>query len=129
MTHSLGGLVAQDCLWLSRNHAEPHLRHVVSHAVGIVFLGTPHHGSDHAAWGEFATSIAKLVKHPNSNIVSVLRPGSEMLARIQDGFHSLLRQRRNEESEIAVTCFYEELPLHRIGKVRPSKYGPPNPIH
>lgn len=74
-------------------------------------------------------SIAKVIKHPNQNIVSVLRPGSEILARIQDGFHTLLRQRRNEESQINVTCFYEELPLHGIGKVRPSYYAFPEPMH
>ena len=37
-----------------------------------------------------------------------------MLARVQDGFHGLLRMRRNE---IAITCFFEEHPLPVIGKV------------
>ena len=41
-----------------------------------------------------------------------------MLARIQDGFHGLLRMRRDEGSEIALTCFFEELPLPVVGKVR-----------
>ncbi|MCJ1460233.1 hypothetical protein MMC28_010612, partial [Mycoblastus sanguinarius] len=40
-----------------------------------------------------------------------------MLARVQDEFHGLLRKRRDEESEIAITCFFEELPLHLVGKV------------
>lgn len=40
-----------------------------------------------------------------------------MLARIQDGFHGLLRIRRNEGSEIALTCFFEELALPVVGKV------------
>ena len=118
VTHSLGGLVTQDCLWRSRNHAEKHLRQVSSCAIGISFLGTPHHGADLAAWAKFGTTMARMVKHANSDIVSVLKPGSEMLATIQDGFHSLLRIRRDEGSEIAITCFFEELPLPVIGKVR-----------
>ena len=40
-----------------------------------------------------------------------------MLARIQDGFHGLLRIRRDEGSEIALTCFFEELALPVVGKV------------
>ena len=82
-----------------------------------MFLGTPHHGADLAAWANFGTTIAKTIKHVNTEIISVLKPGSEMLARVQDEFHGLLRRRRDEESGIAITCFYEELPLHLIGKV------------
>ncbi|SLM34305.1 P-loop containing nucleoside triphosphate hydrolase [Lasallia pustulata] len=117
VTHSLGGLVTQDCLCSSRSHPEKHLQQISSCTIGIVFLGTPHHGADLAAWAKFGSTIAKTIKHVNSDIVSVLKPGSEMLARVQDGFHGLLRLRRNEESEIAVTCFFEELPLPLVGKV------------
>ncbi|SLM33794.1 nacht and ankyrin domain protein [Lasallia pustulata] len=117
VTHSLGGLVTQDCLFQSRSHPEKHLQQISSCTIGIVFLGTPHHGADLAAWAKFGSTIAKTIKHVNSDIVSVLKPGSEILARVQDGFHGLLRLRRNEESEIAVTCFFEELPLPLVGKV------------
>lgn len=102
---------------LSRKHPEKHLQQISSCTIGIVFLGTPHHGADLAAWAKFGTTIAKIIKHTNTNIVSVLKPGSEMLARVQDEFHGLLRKRRDEESEIAITCFFEELPLHLVGKV------------
>ncbi len=49
----------------------------------------------------------------------MLRPGSEMLARVQNGFHSLLRLRSSpgEKSPIAVTCFFEEFPLPIVGRV------------
>ncbi|KAA6412091.1 MAG: hypothetical protein FRX48_04241 [Lasallia pustulata] len=117
VTHSLGGLVTQDCLCSSRSHPEKHLQQISSCTIGIVFLGTPHHGADLAAWAKFVSTIAKTIKHVNSDIVSVLKPGSEMLARVQDGFHGLLRLRTNEGSEIAVTCFFEELSLPLVGKV------------
>ena len=117
VAHSLGGLVTQDCLNLSRSNAEKHLQQISCCTIGIVFLGTPHHGADTAAWAKFGATIANTIKHVNTDIVSVLKPGSEMLARVQDGFHNLLRLRRDENSEIAVTCFFEELPLP-IGMVR-----------
>ena len=37
-----------------------------------------------------------------------------MLARVQNGFHGLLRL----HTGIDIVCFYEELPLHVLGKVR-----------
>ena len=117
VAHSLGGLVTQDCLWISRNHPESHLRQVSSCTIGISFLGTPHHGADLAAWAKFGTTIAKIFKSANSDIVSVLQPGSEMLARVQEGFHGLLRLRVKEGSEIAITCFFEELAVPAVGIV------------
>ncbi|KAM0800739.1 hypothetical protein BDR22DRAFT_932188 [Usnea florida] len=99
------------CLNLSKSNAEKHLQQVSSCTIGIVFLGTPHHGADAAAWAKFGATVAKTIKHVNTDIISVLESGSEMLARVQDGFHSLLRLRRREQSEIDVTCFFEELPL------------------
>ena len=108
----------QDCLCQSQNHPEIHLRQVYFHTQGIIFLGTPNHGADLAAWAHFGTQIALLIAKPNSEIVSVLKPGSEVLARIQGGFHGLIRIRKNEDSELNLTCFYEELPLPVIGKVR-----------
>ncbi len=102
---------------MSRNHPDDHLQLVSSHTIGILFLGTPHHGADLAAWATFGTAITKIVKRTNSDIVSVLRLGSEVLARIQDGFHGLLRIRTNEGAGICVTFFFEELPFPIIGKV------------
>ena len=117
VAHSLGGLVVQHCLWSSTTRAEAHLNQIAACTTGIIFLGTPHHGADLAAWAKFGTSIAKIVKRPNTNIVDVLRPESEMLGEIQNGFHTILRQRQGEDS-IDVTCFFEELPFPVLGKVR-----------
>ena len=109
----------QDALWSSKTNAEPHLQQVNVHTFGVLFLGTPHHGADLAAWGTFGAKAAQIVKSSNSEIVAVLRPGSEVLARIQDQFHTLLRQRKQEEIELRLTCFFEELPLPLVGKVGP----------
>lgn len=85
--------------------------------MGVLFLGTPQHGADLAAWAKVGSNIAKVLKQTNSNILAVLEPQSEVLARIQTDFHGLLRLRKDEGSEIAITVFYEELGLPMVGKV------------
>jgi hypothetical protein len=117
VAHSLGGLVTEEALCWSRNSAEKHIQQVGSSVTGIVFLGTPHFGSDLAAWAKLATSIARIAKQANSDLVSVLSPGSEVLAKIQKGFHNLLRLRQEDGTELSLTCFYEELPLPVVGEV------------
>ena len=87
-------------------------------AIGISFLGTPHYGTPFAEWAKFGTTITKIVKQAKPDIESVLQPGSEVLGRIQDNFHKLISRRKGEGSEIALTYFYEELPLPVFGKVR-----------
>ena len=114
VAHSLGGLVAQDALCSSKASPERHLQQVGSSTSGVIFLGTPHCGSDHAAWGALGATIAKPFKRANSNIVSVLKSNSETLARIQDGFRTILRERNDD---LTVACFYEELPAPVGGMV------------
>lgn len=118
VAHSLGGLVVQDCLWYSNGRPGTHLHQVASCTIGIAFLGTPHHGADLAAWAKFGSSITKIVKYSNSSIIAVLEQRSEVLARVQHDFHTLLRQRGGSESELAITCFFEELAVPVIGFVR-----------
>lgn len=107
----------ENALSISRGSAEKHIKSIEQHTIAIAFLGTPHHGSDLAAWGTFGTKISRIAARPNSSIIEVLQPGSEMLAVIQQGFHSILRIRKDEGAEIAVTCFFEELPLRAVGEV------------
>jgi len=109
--------VTEKALCVSRSSAEKHIRQVGHCAIAIAFLGTPHFGADLASWATFGTNIANIVKRTNKDIVSILRPGSEMLADVQDGFHNILRLRKEEGTEIAVTCFYEELALPGVGEV------------
>ena len=119
VTHSLGGLVMQNALYLSRESPEAHLRQVEQCTIGICFIGTPHNGSNIAAWASFATKLINVIKPANSDIVGVLKPGSEMLSTIQNSFHGILRKRKDAGSEIDITCFYEELPMPSIGLIVP----------
>ncbi|KAL4981514.1 Alpha/Beta hydrolase protein [Aspergillus falconensis] len=117
ITHSLGGLVAQNALCLSQVSAEKHIRLVGDCTAAIMFLGTPHLGSDLASWARYGTNLASMVTRPARNLLSLLEPRSEMLASIQERFHNIVRSRKDEHSELLITCFYEELPVAIVGLV------------
>ncbi|KAH6650858.1 hypothetical protein F5144DRAFT_543848 [Chaetomium tenue] len=117
--HSLGGLVCQDALLSSRASPERHLQQILKCTRGILFLGTPHSGTNLAVIGQRLSRLAGLVSGTNTRLVEVLRRDSEVLARIQDDFHSLLRL---QGDGIKITCVYEEIPIQGIGEVVP-KYS------
>ena len=85
---------------------------------GIIFLGTPHVGTDLAKWGRILTGISKAFRKTNKDIIRVLSPGSEMLANVQQEFGMMLEGRREEgKRRITMFCFYEELGYIGIGEV------------
>lgn len=118
VAHSLGGLVTEHALNYSKRAVEGHLHQIERRTIGIVFLGVPHCGTNLASWAEFGERMLKVLKRANKDIVKVMKPGSEMLQMVQNDFHNILRQRKDEGSEISITCFYEELPMKAIGDVR-----------
>ncbi|KAM0425245.1 hypothetical protein ACHAPT_009562 [Fusarium lateritium] len=119
-TVDLGGLVCQDALVTAKQRPEPHLQKIFHLTRGIIFLGTPHHGSSLAKWGELASRSVGIMKQTNTEIVQLLTRDSEVLARIQDCFHTMIMARNREDTNmIDITCFYEELPMKRIGVVVP----------
>lgn len=63
-------------------------------------------------------NLIGLLKQTNPQILTVLESDSEVLARVQDGFHTMVRSRNQERLQpIEITCFYEELPLPGVGVV------------
>jgi protein SERAC1 len=69
-------------------------------------------------WAERLARSIGLIRQTNPQIVQVLKTDSEVLARIQDSFHTMVRARNQEGIKpIEITCFYEELPLPGIGTV------------
>lgn len=98
---------------------EGHLQTIQAFTAGIIFMGTPHSGSALAHSAERLAKLLGVVMTTNPKIIRVLRKDSEVLARIQNEFHSLIRTRLQDPlSAIEITCFYEELPLPGIGEVR-----------
>ncbi|KAH6957547.1 ankyrin repeat-containing domain protein [Ilyonectria sp. MPI-CAGE-AT-0026] len=117
--HSLGGLVCEDALFTSRQRSERHLQNILQSTRGIAFLGTPHHGAGLARWAKLLSTSIGIIKQTNTEIVAVLKRDSEVLARIQDGFHTMVLARGKEGQPIEISCFYEQLPLPAVGLVVP----------
>jgi protein SERAC1 len=58
------------------------------------------------------------LKQTNPQILAVLERDSEVLARVQDEFHTMVRSRNQQRLQsIEITCFFEELPLLGFGVV------------
>ena len=102
----------------AQQRPETHLQKVLDRTRGIVFLGTPHHGSGLAHWAESLAKAIGILKQTNTEILAILRRDSEVLERVQSGFHTMIRLRAQVGAPpIEITCFFEELPLLGIGVV------------
>ncbi|RYP30814.1 hypothetical protein DL768_011186 [Monosporascus sp. mg162] len=100
----------------ARNNAERHIQKVLRSTRGLMFLGTPHSGADLlAAVATKVARVAGIVKQVNVDILQVLKNDSEVLARIQDDFHNMLRL----DDSIKITCCFEELAVPVTGMVVP----------
>lgn len=94
------------------------MQNILHSTRGIIFLGTPHHGAGLAMWAEKLARSIGLLKQTSPQILEVLESNSEVLARIQDHFHTMIRSRNKDGFQpIEITCFYEELPLQGVGIV------------
>ena len=95
--------------------------HQLSHSLlGIIFLGTPHAGSDlpnfALALGDFIKFSA--VKSPNTSNIDVLKKDSEVLAGIQKTFQIAIEKRgRLEGRRLEIHCCTEEKPVQILGRV------------
>lgn len=81
-------------------------------------MGTPHAGSYLATWAERSAILLGIIKQTSPAIVGVLRTDSEVLARINSVFYTMLRERaRTQQTQMRITCFFEEIPFPLIGEV------------
>lgn len=113
VSHSLGGLVCEAALVLCEKREA--LSSILDSTLGIVFLGTPHGGSDLAVWGTTVARYVNIVRGTNKDILKNLQPGSTDLQQVEDDFQHLLKRK---EVNLKVFCFYEELKINAtIGKI------------
>ncbi|PWY92397.1 catalytic protein [Aspergillus heteromorphus CBS 117.55] len=92
--HSLGGLVVKRTLIYCRNVSNEkieHLRSVYVSTYGILFLGTPHNGSDVAKWGLLLQNICSAVMpkkfmESSPQLVKTLKTNNETLQNINSLF-------------------------------------------
>jgi hypothetical protein len=85
---------------------------IYSATAGVIFFGTPHRGSNHAAWKLLAEKLSALVLRDESEAsVDALTRGAEVLERLQDSFSGLL-------DGMSVHSFFESVPSSGNSKVR-----------
>jgi protein SERAC1 len=81
-------------------------------------MGTPHSGSGLADWAAGLATALGLVRQTNTKLLDTLKRDSEVLARINTEFHTMIRARMKEgEMKISIKCFFEELSLRVIGRM------------
>lgn len=100
---------------------------IVKSTKGILFLGTPHSGSDLATYADALRACIRLsmVKVPNASNIQVLWRDSETLAGISESFSSLMN---NWTEKVGcegpqLFCFIEEKPIDRLGHLGVSPPG------
>ena len=93
--HSLGGLVVKRALIHCRSVPIEHLRSVYLSTHAILFLATPHNGSDIAKWGHLLHNICgavlpKQFMESSPQLVNSLRANNEILQNINSGFADIM---------------------------------------
>ena len=119
VAHSLGGLVVKRALiYSSEIHSEKseHLRSIFVSTYGLLFLGTPHGGSDIAEWDIRLESICKATLPAGSlssqpQLVSAFRTSSETIQNIDRSFIQLA-------SRFRIYFFHEGKPTNLKGDYR-----------
>jgi hypothetical protein len=99
IAHSLGGLVVKRCLIYCQSirhhqHTE-RLRSIYVSTYGILFLGTPHNGSDLAKWGSLlekicAVALPKKFFDTSPQLVQALQTNNETLQNINRFFIEII---------------------------------------
>ncbi|EXJ61254.1 uncharacterized protein A1O5_12046 [Cladophialophora psammophila CBS 110553] len=102
LCHSLGGIVVKKALAYSASRTGQKisfLHSLYTCTYGILFFGTPHHGSSKANLGSViqkmaSVTIPRSVLNTESNLIKALREGSETLQDINDQFCPLISRFR-----------------------------------
>ncbi|KAI1747303.1 hypothetical protein F4782DRAFT_535596 [Xylaria castorea] len=87
VAHSLGGLVVKAAINGMQSSIDPQYQQFSDRIRAIVFCGTPHRGSDAAAWGNLASNLlAMALMDSNSRLLYDMRVDSRILRSIQADF-------------------------------------------
>ncbi|KAF4443834.1 Protein SERAC1 [Fusarium austroafricanum] len=112
--HSLGGILVKRALLYSSDVREPHLedlRSIFVSTFGLVFLGTPHVGSDAATWSIILQAMSDAVVpkrffDSESVLLKTLKKDNETLANINSHFLDIYQRfqihmvRENQTTDI-----------------------------
>lgn len=83
---------------------------------GVIFLGTPHRGSNKTDFANIIANVAKIAfRQPNKQLVGVLSPDSDVLENQREQFTTITQK-------TLLFCIREELPT-AIGMVSNEQQG------
>jgi len=102
VAHSLGGIVTKRALLYSndvRAHHQEDFRSIFVSTYGIIFLGTPHNGSDMAGWGRILQYMSDVVIprrffESESVLLRTLKKDNETLQSINNHFLDIYQRFR-----------------------------------
>lgn len=86
-------------------------RQIYVSTYGIVFMGTPHRGSNAAAYGDMIRSIIKSVVYTNDVILKELSIDAPMLRNIHKDFVQIV-DGNGERPPLQIYSFFEEKGLN-----------------
>lgn len=98
--HSLGGIIAKRAVLLHQSSSEG--KSIRNHIVGIIFMGTPHCGSDLASIGSAFIRIASTVTEVPKVLLKTLAKNSSTLYDISREFAEAVSDRK-----LKLISFYE----------------------
>ncbi|KAH0541632.1 hypothetical protein FGG08_003922 [Glutinoglossum americanum] len=105
----------QDALFQAR--IETQYSSINEHTIGIVFLGTPHRGSEKASYGKVLANLATtMMNKPTSRLVNALQVNSDSLMRLTSNFKSQL-------PNYHIVSFYEMRPMEGFSTLIVEKYS------
>jgi hypothetical protein len=82
VVHSLGGIILKDAIRRSETMRE--------RTRLIIFLGTPHRGSEYAGWGQIASNLSRVaLQDSNKKILETLEVNNEVLDNIHEEFKQI----------------------------------------
>lgn len=111
VAHSLGGIIVKEVLRRSEMTREDSVQNVFQSTIGVVFMGTPHRGSDVASVGDMVRRVAQTVLRMDTNpqIIRALGLDGPELELCHETFID-----QWQRSEFQVKTFQEAKPLTGI---------------
>ena len=113
--YGLGGLVLAQVIYAGNGAAEGDSINLIARMTrGMIFLGTPFHGSKIAGWGEVVRRIYNLVQKTDQNTLKYLTLDSKEPRDLRLGFPRIIRERNSTADKIAVVFFFEKKMTYKV---------------
>lgn len=90
------------------------LGYIYKYTRGLLFLGTPHRGSEQTGFADIIAKVASVaLRQPNKKLIAILRQDSDVLEGQRSSFSAISK-------ELPIACIYETVPMMGIGMVSPA---------